>query len=101
MKHDFLIELLDSDGQAVSFETAEGEHPIQIGGQFEVGRPPGIKRGTPLTFTTAFNLPPRQLEPGSRYEWRLSIDGETKEDWRLPFSTRATGEVPPAPFRPL
>jgi hypothetical protein len=22
------------------------------------------------------------------YEWRLTIDGETDDDWRLPFSVR-------------
>ena len=27
------------------------------------------------------------LEPG-RYEWRLTIDGEADDDWRLPFSVR-------------
>jgi hypothetical protein len=99
-KHRFLIELLDSDGQPVMVDTPEGERPLQIGGEFEVGRPPGIKRGTPLSFTTAFNLPPQPLEPGSRFEWKLAINGETRDDWRLPFSTRATDERPPgsAPY---
>jgi hypothetical protein len=27
------------------------------------------------------------LEPGL-YEWRLSIDGDIDEDWRLPFTVR-------------
>jgi hypothetical protein len=36
----------------------------------------------------AINIGPLPLPPGGRYEWRLTIDGETSEDWRLPFSTR-------------
>jgi hypothetical protein len=28
------------------------------------------------------------LDPGGRYEWRLSIDGEVDDDWRLAFSVR-------------
>jgi hypothetical protein len=27
------------------------------------------------------------LEPG-RYEWRLTIDGDSHEDWTLPFTVR-------------
>jgi hypothetical protein len=34
------------------------------------------------------------LAPGRRYEWRLEIDGETQDDWRVTFQTR--GERPPA-----
>jgi hypothetical protein len=32
------------------------------------------------------------LEPGGRYEWRLSVDGEGDEDWRLGFSVRLEEE---------
>ena len=43
--------------------------------EFEVGRPAGIKPGTPLELPLAVNSGPLPLEPGGRYEWRLSIDG--------------------------
>jgi hypothetical protein len=36
----------------------------------------------------AFNSGPQPIPPGANYEWRLMIDGETDEDWRLAFSTR-------------
>ena len=48
----------------------------------------GIEPGTPLELPLAVNSGPLPLEPGSRYEWRLSIDGEGDEDWRLAFSVR-------------
>ena len=51
--------------------------------------PPGIKPGTPLELPLAVNSGPLPLEPGSRYEWRLSINGEGDDDWRLAFSVRA------------
>ena len=54
---------------------------------FEVGRPAGLKPGTPLDFPVAMNSGPLLLEPGI-YEWRLTIDGEVDDDWRLPFSVR-------------
>jgi len=58
---------------------------------FEVGRPAGLKPGTPLDFPVAVNSGPLPLEPG-RYEWRLTIDGEADDDWRLPFSVRVEEE---------
>lgn len=88
-RHEFTLELVDSDGDPVMGLGASGsEEPLRIGGQFEVGRPPGIKRGTPISFPLAINLAPQPLPPDGRYEWRLSINGESDEDWRLAFSTR-------------
>jgi hypothetical protein len=28
------------------------------------------------------------LDAGKRYEWRLSIDGQTEDDWYVAFNTR-------------
>ena len=88
-QHSLLIELLDEDGNAVLVDGPEGEQvPLQVTGQFEAGRPPGIKPGTPIDSALAVNFGPLQLEGGRRYQWRLSIDGDTDEDWALGFSTR-------------
>ena len=85
--HAFSVELLDADGAPVSFEDdEEDDQPVAFGGEFEVGRPPGLKPGTPLDFPVAVNSTPLPLEPG-RYEWRL-IDGDSREDWTLPFTVR-------------
>ena len=89
-QHSLLIELVDEDGNPVMVDGPEEEEqvPLQVTGQFEAGRPPGIKPGTPIDSALAVNFGPLPLEGGRRYQWRLSIDGETDEDWTLGFSTR-------------
>lgn len=87
-QHQCRLELLDSDGQPVVVEGPDGEQPIFIEAGFEVGRPVGVKPGTPIDLPLAINIPPFPLQPGGRYEWRLSIDGQTDDDWRAAFSTR-------------
>ncbi len=89
-RHELLIELLDEDGNPVTVPGPDDEPvPLQVTGEFEVGRPAGIKRGTPIDSALAVTFGPLPLEGGRRYQWRLSIDGETDEDWTLGFSTRA------------
>jgi hypothetical protein len=85
--HVFAVELVDSDGAEVVLEEDDEEQTVAFGGEFEVGRPPGLKPGTPLDFPVAVNSTPLPLEPG-RYEWRLTIDGNSREDWTLPFTVR-------------
>jgi len=89
-QHSLQLELLDDDGNPVLVDgPEEGEQvPLQVTGEFEAGRPPGIKPGTPIDSALAVNFGPLALEPGRRYQWRLSIDGETDEGWTLGFSTR-------------
>jgi hypothetical protein len=87
--HSFAVQLLDADGEPVVVDTdEEGEQPVAFGGDFEVGRPPGLKPGTPLDFPVAMNSTPLPLEPG-RYEWRLTIDGDSRQDWTLAFTVRS------------
>ena len=96
VRHTLRLELIDADGHQVTIETEDGEEePIVFFDDlvFEVGRPPGLKPGTPLDFPVAVNSGPLPLEPGGRYEWRLSIDGRSDEDWRLPFTTRDDDEI--------
>ena len=88
IRHTLLLQLVDADGEPVIVPTDGGERPLTIEGQFETGRPAGVKPGTPLDFMLAANLPPQPIPPGGRYEWRLSIDGETRDEWRLGFTTR-------------
>src|SRR5215218_6494058 len=89
MKHSFRLELLDSDGEGVTMEGPDAGEAITVSGEFEVGRPAGVKPGIPIDIPLAINIGPLALEPGERYEWRLAIDERTDDDWRLPFSTRA------------
>ena len=90
-RHVMRLELLDTDGAPVMVETEEGpEAPVVFFDdvEFEVGRPAGVKPGTPLELPLTINSGPLPLARGGRYEWRLSIDGETDDDWRLAFSVR-------------
>ena len=78
-----------ADGAPIAFDEEEQtEQIVAFGGEFEVGRPPGLKPGTPLDFPVAVNSTPLPLEPG-RYEWRLTIDDTSREDWRMPFTVRS------------
>ena len=71
---------LDADGSPIGFEDDDdADQVVAFGGEFEVGRPRGLKPGTPLDFPVAVNSTPLPLEPG-RYEWRLTIDGDSHQD---------------------
>jgi len=93
----FLLELLDADGQLVRLPTPEGEQTLEIRGDFEVGRPPGLIPGTPLDAAVAINIGPLPLPPARRFVWRVSTDGRTSEEWEVGFSTRPAQQVPPCP----
>jgi hypothetical protein len=88
-RHDMRVELLDSDGHAITVGgTPEEAKPVVIESHFEVGRPPGLRPGTPIDLAFAVNIGPMPLPPGGRYEWRLSIDGHSEAHWHAAFSTR-------------
>jgi uncharacterized protein DUF6941 len=86
--HQLRIALFDEDGQIVHIPTPTGEQPFEFHIPFEVGRPVGLRPGTPLTFALALNLAPFLLRPDSRYVWRCFINGETDDAWHVSFSTR-------------
>jgi hypothetical protein len=87
-RHSFELSLVDGDGNPVVAPTTQGEQPIQVGGEFEVGRPAGLLPGTPIDVTMAFNLGPLPLPPGGRFTWRLTIDKASDPEWYVAFSTR-------------
>lgn len=89
-KHRFRLALVDDDGQAVRVPgPAQDPVPVEISGEFEAGRPAGLKPGTPLDVVLALNIGPLPLPPDSRYVWRMWIDEQTREEWEVSFSTRA------------
>jgi hypothetical protein len=91
-RHELQVELLDSDGRAVVVGSPQASRPAVIQSQFEVGRPPGLKPGTPIDLAFAVNLGAMPLPPGGRYEWRLSIDGHSEAHWHAAFSTRPAAD---------
>lgn len=95
-RHRLEFTLLDADGRPVVVPTAEGERRVEVGGDFEVGRPPGLRPGTPLDLVLAFNIGPLPLRPDGRYVWRCAIDGASEETWHVGFTTRPAARRAPA-----
>lgn len=88
-RHSLVLSLRDADGLPVRLPTPEGDRPLEITGDFEVGRPAGIPPGTPLDATLAISIGPLPLPPGQRFVWTLAIDGESRDEWQVSFSTRS------------
>jgi hypothetical protein len=87
-RHSLTLSLLDADGHAVLVPTPAGDEAVIIKGQFETGRPPGLKPGTPLDAVLAITIAPLPLKPDNRFMWQLSIDDKTTEEWQVTFTTR-------------
>jgi hypothetical protein len=68
--------------------TPDGE-AIRAEGEFEAGRPAGLLAGTPVDAPLVVPFGPLVLQDG-RYEIRLTIDDDTKEDWFVAFTVRQT-----------
>jgi hypothetical protein len=70
-KHKLILELLGEDGQ---IPTGPDGKPIQVEGEFEVGRPTGVVPGDPISNSLSFRLQGLDLETGS-YSFSLKING--------------------------
>jgi hypothetical protein len=88
-KHHFALRLIDEDGNAVALPGPAGLGPVEISMAFEVGRPPGTKKGSRLPFTLALNFAPMPLMQDRIYVWSLSIDDEKSKDWEMAFTAAA------------
>lgn len=76
--HELQVELVDQDGDLVTFQ----DTPVKVVGQFEVGRPTGIKPGTDLTQQLVFKFDGIALPMGG-YVFEFSVDGKPLA--RTPF----------------
>lgn len=85
---ELVLDLVDTDGHPVAQHTPGGPAPVQVQARLEVGRPAGMPLGAPIGAIVALGIPPLVLAPGQRYTWRLFVDGQTREDWELSFTTR-------------
>ena len=86
--HHWELFLEDADGRPVLMETADGTQPVEVRGEFTVSQPQGIPEGSPIDVALAVNLGPIPLAPGTRFAWRLTIDGESLPGASLGFTTR-------------
>ena len=93
-KHRLRLALLDDDGQAVRVPTPKGEQPLEIGGGFEVGRPPGLRPGTSIDVAMVVAVGSMPLPADKYFVWKLTIDDQSEDSWQLSFSTRSG---PPQP----
>ncbi|MEM7092693.1 MAG: hypothetical protein AAF567_06810 [Actinomycetota bacterium] len=78
VKHDWRIDLVDEDGRPVMVN----DKPIAVRGQFEAGRPSGLRAGTPLGVALAINLTALRLRPGVGYSFVFTVAGESRAEWR-------------------
>lgn len=63
-----LLQLFDADGAEVTFDG----QPVEMRGEFEVGRPPGMTPGTEIEFPISAKFAGMPLQPG-RYRFQLSV----------------------------
>jgi hypothetical protein len=90
-KLSFKLHLLNGDGEPVFQPNMTGQPaPVEISGELELGRPPGLPEGTMLEAPLAMNVPQLLLQPG-RYMWEFRIDDETREEWQVVFLARIAG----------
>jgi hypothetical protein len=87
----FVLRLVDADGHQLTTPGPDGPQPVQVGGTFEVGRPPGLLPGSEINVPFAINTGTLQLPPGQQFTWILEVDGRGDDDWRLSFGTRPAG----------
>ncbi len=86
--HHWELFLEDADGRPVILPTPNGPKPVEVRGEFSVAKPPGLPEGSPIDVALALSFGPIPLEPGGRYVWRLTIDGESSEGASVAFATR-------------
>jgi hypothetical protein len=84
-QHTFRLELIDMDGNGVGIQG--NPTPFVFEAQFAVERPEGGSADWTIPVSAGINLGPLGLPPHQTYEWRLMVDGDTHEDWRLVFHT--------------
>lgn len=90
IRHQWKLQLLDQDGNAVQLPSPLGDQEVVVGGEFETGRPPGIPRGAPLDWQIAINFESIPIPPGGRFVWRFSVNEDHAAE--AAFTTRS-GEV--------
>jgi hypothetical protein len=86
-KMPFKLELLDADGDPVEVPTPQGPQPLMVEGEMKLTASPMSKPGSTIVGVNAAILPPIPLPPGEQFEWRLTLDCRTKDEWRTSFAT--------------
>jgi hypothetical protein len=83
--------LITDEGQEVMQQSDEGAGPVRTEGDLELGRPAGLRPGTPLDATFVLNFEGLDLEAGG-YVWELRLGGDPAA--RIPFLVIKPERVP-------
>jgi hypothetical protein len=95
-EHHARVELFYADGSPLLAETPDGPVQLSFESMFHAhSRVDDPTLSTPLDAGVVFKLGPFPLPEGREFLWRLSIDGQTRDDWVAAFRT-----TPPAPRQP-
>jgi hypothetical protein len=87
--HTVKLDLIDGDGIPVELPQGDGmTGPFGFEATLPVAAPPGSKRGVPVNVCIAISMVQMQIPPDGRFEFRMEIDNEAHEDWRIGFNTR-------------
>lgn len=95
-RHSWRLELTYADGSPVALDAPIDGVPADFVFEDE-GDAEGLDNPaltTPLVAGFLVSLPPFPLAEGREYVWRLTVDGETRDGWTLPF--RTSPPLPPA-----
>ena len=87
--HTWHLALVDADGRAVMC-AQHGTHPVERTGRFHAHRNADSRPGVPIGFVLTVDAGLVSVPPGGRYVWVFTVDGETREDWQLAFTSRPT-----------
>jgi hypothetical protein len=85
--HRFVLDLLDADGNPMLAPDAT-QPLLHADGDFETGRPVGLKPGMSQHGPVALNVAGMPLPSGQTYQLRLVVNGDEDEASTLSFSTR-------------
>jgi hypothetical protein len=87
--HTWRLQMTYADGEPFSLsEQVEGvPDDLTYEGDAEVIGLDDPSLTTALTMGVLIGLPPFPLPEGREYLWRLTVDGETRDEWVLPFRT--------------
>lgn len=81
-KHSFEVEIASEDSA-----TEEPNRLVKVGGQFEVGRPPGIRQGQSQRFQLAIDMNLKITNPGTK---TIVVRIEGQEMKKLDFNVLGT-----------
>ena len=84
--HHWELYLEDADGRPVLVATPDGEHPVEVRGEFTVGRPTDVPEGSPVDVALAVNLGPLPLTraPATRGGWPSTATATPTGCWPSP-----------------